>query len=267
MNQNHFVLVEQPAMSAEQHAYWARSTLSRVPLMQGKELGHLTSDGPWLVKLEGNVPAEIARLNADLGAHSIIGHVSSYLPAHELGGHLSRALVALMPDESTVLLRSYTPRVLAALYPRKDCTWHPWFFGPINDWWSGSDKSQQHFQGGALKALPDYQPIVLDQQLLDALAIDPQAIALLDEINRSVPTVLSSKCPGMRLEQIELALGKARKSGLTHPEDQLLFATLTLLDGTSPDTSQSWPKVLDLVRTQQLPLSEALESMLEEIAL
>jgi len=71
----------------------------------------------------------------------------------------------------------------------------------------------------------------LDEALLKSLSINQQAFALLEELERSAAYIFKSSCHGDRLTQVEQALDASRESGLDHADDQLLFATLYLLDG------------------------------------
>jgi len=178
---------------------------------------------------------------------------------------LSRALVAQNTEGRSVLLRSYSPQVMPVLHARTDCAWRDYLFGPINSWWINNGTEVQHYSGEGFSAIPDdFQPVLLDDDLLAALGSDQQALALLEELERAAPHIFKSNCHGERLSQVDQALTLGRNSGLSHSEDQLLFATLTLLEGQPPDRHEYWSEVLQMVSEQPITLGHALEQVLEE---
>lgn len=264
MTETHYAIVEHPSLTQGAMDYWASSTLSRLPIMQHEAFLHLQQEGPWLVSFEKDAKAQLADLQVALGKSAVLGWLSSYLQAGELCQHLGHALIAQAQNEQAVLLRSYTPKVMPVLHERNDCEWHAWLFGPINDWWIESEGELKNYQGGRLKALPDYQPITLDAALLQRLAIDPQALALLEELEKCAPHVFVSDCHGARLDQVHQALDRARQSGLKHPDDHLLFATLTLMERTPLDETAQWQQILKGVIENGLALSEALELNMDD---
>ncbi|WP_373188264.1 DUF4123 domain-containing protein [Halopseudomonas sp.] len=264
MTENHYAIVEHQALTQAAMDYWASSTITRLPIMQHKAFQHLQHEGPWLVNFETDANAQLAELQVALGKSAILGSLSSYLQADELCRHLGQALLAMAPDGRTVLLRSYTASVMPVLHERRDREWHAWLFGPINDWWVESEGQLTHCQGGRLHVLPDHQPISLDAALLQRLSVDPQSLALLEELENCAPDVFTSVCHGARLDQVNQALERARQSGLEHPDDQLLFATLTLMERTPLDETAQWQQALKGVIENGLTLSEALEINMDD---
>lgn len=232
--------------------------------MRQKALAHLANEGPWLVTIEGDVSSTITALQTELGQPAVQGWLSSYLPDTELAQHLSNALLAQTPDGRTVLLRSYSPRVMPALHARTDYAWHSYLFGPINSWWITDGMDVQQYTGGNLTTLPDYQTITLDAVLLETLGGDQQALALLEELEKAAAHIFTSDCHGERLSQVEQALAKGRASGLKHSDDQRLFATLALLEGRALDQSDNWQDILTLVNEQPIDLGQALERLMDE---
>lgn len=258
MTEFHFAIIEQPPANASEQNVSIQTEFSCLPLMQQKDLQHLSHAGPWLVALDD---AAFSRLNtpeSDFPQEAIKGWLTSYLPIEPLSQHLSDALVAQGPDGQHLLLRSYAPSVLPALHARKDCSWHAAFFGPINSWWLLNGAEIQQYKGGGMTTLPTYQPITLDTELLLALALDRQALALLDELQRSAPQVFDSDCHGNRLRQVEQALAAARQTELTHPDDHSLFATLYLLEGHPPDHAPDWPIVMQMMSDQNVDFEYAI---------
>lgn len=265
MAEAYFVIVEQCAPSPSSDAFWASNALPRLSLMRCRALSHLAKEGPWLVAVEGDVLPVVSELRERLGEQTVMGWLSSHLSHDSLAEHLSRALVAQNAQGRTVLLRSYSPQVMPVLHARTDCPWRDYLFGPINDWWINNGTDVQQYPGEGLAAVPDdFQPITLDDDLLATLGSDQQALALLEELEKAAPQVFKSACHGERLSQVDQALSLGRNSGLDHPEDQLLFATLTLLAGQPPDRHEYWPEVLQMVREQSMTLGHALEQVLEQ---
>lgn len=263
MIEYHYAIVEQSGAPGGVESYWAASNLMRFPLMQQETFTHLQHEGPWLVSLGESAKAQLASLQGALGPQAVMGNLSSYLSGQELASHLSRGLVAQVPDGQTVLLRSYTPQVMPVLHERSDCSWHVSLFGPINDWWVELEGQCKGFEGGRLRSLPEYQAIVLDDALLQRLAVDPQALALLDELEACAPEVFTDACHGDRLEQVASALNRARRAGLGHPGDQLLFATLSLMEGRPLDAMNNWQQINTSMLEKEFTLSEALENNME----
>lgn len=263
MAEFHFAIIEQPAAYPTEQRVWMQTEFPSLPLMQQENLQHLSHTGPWLVALDETA---FSRMNTSESAFeqvTVKGWLSSYLPIEPLSQHLSDALVAQGPDGQHLLLRSYAPSVLPVLHARRDCQWHAALFGPINNWWLLNGAEVQQYEGGGLTALPTYQPITLDPELLVALAMDRQALALLEELQRSAPQVFDSDCHGDRLRQVEQALATARKTELTHPDDHSLFATLYLLEGHPPDRAADWPMVMQMVLDQNVDLEYALTTTRE----
>lgn len=258
--EHHYAIIEQSTISQHQRTWWEHSRLPRQPLMHQPAFAALQEEGPWLVALDDDVASAIAQLQADLGRQAIQGWLSSHLPLEELSRHLGDTLVAQTAEGQALLLRSYSAKALPALHAREDCAWHASLFGPINNWWlPGSDNDVQRYPGGNLATLPEHTPITLDAPLMAALALDQQALALLDELQRSAPQVFSSTCHGERLAQVESLLEQAKAAGLRHKDDHSVYAALTLLEGISPDTQDSWHEVLWMINEEQHTLGQALE--------
>lgn len=265
MAEAYFVIVEQCAPSPSSEAFWASNVLPRLSLMLCRALSHLAKEGPWLVAVEGDVLSVVNELGEQLGEQAVMGWLSSYLSHVSLAEHLSRALVAQNAEGRSVLLRSYTPQVMPVLHARIDCPWRDYLFAPINNWWINNGAEVQQYSGAGLAAVPDeFQPITLDDDLLAMLGSDQQALALLEELEKAAPQIFKSDCHGQRLSQVDQALALGRNSGLSHAEDQLLFATLTLLEGQPPDQQEYWPQVLQMVSEQPITLGHALEQVLEQ---
>ncbi|MFJ7313493.1 DUF4123 domain-containing protein [Pseudomonas sp. NPDC098747] len=260
----HYAIVEQPTIGPQERSYWARYALPRLALMSQEEFAHLREEGPWLVALGEQPDIEFTRLQQDLGKTAIHGHLTSYLPLAELAQHLSDALLAQDNNGKTVLLRSYVPHVLSVLHAHSEHPWQSWLFGPINRWTVyDSAHGPVSFSGGGLKSLPDYTPIELDSALIQELGADPQASALLKTLLEQAPEVFTSADHDERLKQVEGALDGARKSGLKHPDDISLFATIHLLEGKPPNEDPIWPEAMRLVEEQHYELGRALETVLE----
>lgn len=256
----HYAIVEHPSITEGGQRDWQGQSLPRMSLMSQPEFAHLRDEGPWLVALGERPESALETLRDDLGRHSIQGWISSSLSMADLARHLSDALIAQAQDGATFLLRSYAPHVLAVLHQRRDCAWHSWLFGPITEWSVADRDGRLHaLAGGGLGTPPEYIPITLDAPLAEALAVDPQALALLAEIERTAPQVFTTTCHGERLAQVAQALDEARASGLEHPEDHNLFAALYLLDEQAPNKSPYWPAAIRLVREQNCTLGHALE--------
>ncbi len=260
--ERYYVIVEQPGLTDQQRDYWLHSSLSRQPLMHQQAFAPLRDEGPWLVMLGEDFVPDLEQLRQDLGPNTLQAWLSSHLSLADLSQHLGEALVAQGVDGQSLLLRSYAPTVLPILHARTDCAWHAWLLGPVNNWWLVDGQNTiQRYQGHGSHTLPEYSPVTLDMALTEALSLDQQALALLDELQRTAPQAFSSDCHGDRLAQVEQALAMARKARLPDAGDQTLFATLHLLEGRPPSQSPHWPTVMRLVTEQGHDLGRALDAV------
>lgn len=265
MAESGFVIIEQLAPFHASEAYWTGNVLPRLSLMQCPTLAHLAQEGPWLIATERDLQETVAELEEQLGPQAVMGWLSSNLSHAILAKHLGRALVAQTTEGRRVLLRSYAPQVIPVLHARTDCQWRDYLFGPINNWWVRRGSEVKEYPGRGLSAVPEhFKPIVLDDDLLARLGSDQQALALLEELEKVAPQIFEMSCHGERLKQVERALSLGRHSGLSHAEDQLLFATLTLLEGRTPDHYDYWFEVLRMVEEESITLGHALEQVMEE---
>ncbi|WP_421682946.1 DUF4123 domain-containing protein [Stutzerimonas urumqiensis] len=261
---NHYAIVERSSLNEEAQHHWHSSPLPRMSLMSQPEFDSLRDEGPWLVALGEPPESGYATLRDNLGSQAVLGRLSSPLSLPDLASHLSDALICQDKQGATYLLRSYVPHVLAVLHQRKDCPWHGWLFGPIIEWSAeGTDGRIHTHAGHGLSTVPEYVPITLDASLTAMLAIDQQALALLNELKRAAPDVFQTNCHGERLMQVAQALTTARTTELEHPDDHNLFAALYLLDGQAPDKTPHWPAAIRLVKEQNQTLGQALEAVQE----
>lgn len=112
---------------------------------------------------------------------------------------------------------------------------------------------------GSLATFSEHIPMTLDAPLMADPTMDQQALALLNELQRSAPEVFSNTSHEKRLAKVESLLKQAKAVGLQHNEDHGVYAALTLLEGISPDTQDSWHEVLWMINEEQHTLGQALE--------
>lgn len=218
-----------------------------LPLLQQPEVAHLSTEGPALIELSGQPFANYTQLDERLAKGARHGWLSSQLDIRELQNHLSDALACRNIDGDTLLIRSYAHTVLPILHARQEQPWHTWLFAPVVHWWLPTRQGWQRLQGLAQSNVPPYQPIELDQPLVDALGVDPHAQALVAELQASAPDVFISECHTERLDQASQAFSQAREAGLTRQPDQYFYALYSLLGGKAIDQNPHWPAMLQRV--------------------
>ena len=185
-----------------------------LPLLYQADMEHLRYEGPALVELSGQSFNTLQEQYERLAPTARHGWLSSRLGIFQLQQHLGDSMACRNIDGDTLLIRSYAHNVLPALHARQEQPWHAWLFGPIEHWWLPSAQGWQRFEGLAQGSVPAYQPIELDQALVEALGVDLHAQALVAELQQHAPQVFLSDCHGERLKQVGQALAQARSAGL-----------------------------------------------------
>lgn len=228
------------------------------PLLHQADMAHLRNEGPAMVELSGQPFSALQEQYERLAPTARHGWLSSRLGMLQLQQHLGDALACRDIDGDTLLIRSYAHNVLPVLHARQEQPWHAWLFGPIEHWWQPSSQGWQRFEGLAQGSVPAYQPIELDQALVEALGVDLHAQALVDELQQHAPQVFLSDCHGERLSQVSQALAQARSAGLSQQSDQAFHALYSLMSGQSLSQHPDWPLMLRRVEHEGLALANAL---------
>ncbi|MGK4361863.1 DUF4123 domain-containing protein [Ectopseudomonas chengduensis] len=237
------------ALLAE-HSIW--------PLLHQADMEHLRYEGPAMVELSGQPFSALQQQYERLAPAARHGWLSSRLSMLQLQQHLGDALACRDIDGDTLLIRSYAHNVLPALHARREQPWHAWLFGPIEHWWLPNTQGWQGFEGLAQASMPAYQPIELDQALVEALGVDLHAQALAAELQQHAPEVFLSDCHGERLDQVGQALAHARAAGLSQQSDQSFHALYSLMSGQSLSQHPDWPLMVQRVEHEGLALANVI---------
>ncbi|MGE8358761.1 DUF4123 domain-containing protein [Pseudomonas sp.] len=263
-NQHCHAIIEMGLLSEPARLRLLQSIHPKKSLMQQAEFANLRDYGPWLLDLTSLEFADMLALENWSDSPALMGWIRSQHSIEKMAEHLTDALLAEDKTSQVYLLRSYAPEVLPLLHARADSPWHNWLFGPINEWWlRAPEKDWQCLPGGEQTDLPPYHPIKIDDDLWQALELDPLAYSLTAELEKSAEEVFDSTCHGERLLQVRQALDSARGAGLKQADDLCLFASLYLFDQQFPENWPNWQQVADLVKEQQLPLAQALRMQAE----
>ncbi len=181
---------------------------------------------------------------------AVHGWIVSRVAPERLAEHLARALVAYGPDGAAHLLRYYDPAVLPVLYRRAPPHWWREFIRPIASWWFPRGDATVLRWGrvpGQVSAQGDpFSPLMIDQQLWQALAGDPLPHRLLQAVETHTPELLDSPCKGVRLARIESLLDKARETGLPTHDDLHDYVFLSLASGSADlGADRNWSMALE----------------------
>lgn len=228
------------------------------PLLHQADMEHLRYEGPALVELSGQPFSALQEQYERLAPSARHGWMSSRLGMRQLQQHLGDALACRDIDGDTLLIRSYAHNVLPALHARREQPWHAWLFGPIEQWWLPSAQGWQRFEGLAQDSVPAYQPIELDQALVETLGVDLHAQAMVEELQQHAPQVFLSECHGERLDQVSQALVHAREAGLSQQSDQSFYALYSLMSGQPLSQHPDWPLMVQRVEHEGLALANVL---------
>ncbi len=169
--------------------------------------------------------------------NALHGWIISRVAPEQLAEHLARALVAYGPDGAAYLLRHYDPSVLSVLYRRAPPDWWRDFISPIASWWvpKGDTKVQRwgRIAGQVSAQASPLSPLLIDQELWQALAGDPLPHRLLQAVDTHTPELLDNECKAVRLARIESLLDNARQAGLSTHEDLHDYVFLSLASATA----------------------------------
>lgn len=251
------LIIEQALLSTEQRNALADHEGDRWPLMWQPEVAHLCNEGPLLLDMSGQPFEQLAAIHSRLDAN-LIGWVSSQLPAQKLANHLGDALACLDANDTSLLIRSYSSPALPLLHQQSDQPWHHWMFGPVETWWSRTERGWQRFAGLGQSEIPEYHPIRLNAALMRDLQHDAQAEQLLQQVAKIAPESFASDCHGERLQQVQRLLTVARDRRLDNSDDQTFFVLYSLITDTQLNERPDWPDILRRLSQGQVTLEQVL---------
>lgn len=263
-HQHCHAIIEMGLLSEQARLSLLQSIHPKKPLMLQDEFANLRDHGPWLLDLTHLEFADLVALEELHNSSALMGWIRTQCSVEKMAEHLADALVAQDNTDRVYLMRSYAPEILPMLHTREDSPWHDWLFGPLNEWWLQAPKQNwQCLPGYGHTSPAPYQPIRIDDELWQMLALDPLVYSLTNELEKSAVEVFDSTCHGERLAQVKKALDNARAEGLKQSEDLSLFASLQLFDHQFPTNWPNWQQAVHLAKEQQLPLAQTLRMQAE----
>jgi hypothetical protein len=204
------------------------------PLLADPEFAELSPRGAFLVSCRANDSFQHFRLLQEFcaaGPDIVSAWIASVLPPAQMAEHLSRSAFA-QDAKQRYLLRYYDPLIMPVLHRLAPPEWTRWFFGPMIAWWYAVDtpegESWARLEGGAQAPPTEPVPLLLTEELWEALANDPLPYQLLHTLEESAPEVFAGECYGVRLTRIENVLEEAKRQGLTKQSDQIIYAMACL---------------------------------------
>ncbi|HTV85406.1 MAG TPA: DUF4123 domain-containing protein [Dyella sp.] len=235
------------------------------PLLSQPEFDNLRMIGPWLfgpgayTSLQGQYDFHHA-LNRQAG-DAVCGWITSELSPAKLASHLCQANIAHAPDGECYLLRYHTEAALPVLDARRNQPGPRALFAPITSWWHPlphvSRKAWAAIRGERIAHTPAMSPITLDDDTWHALAGDPLAYTLADQLKPAFAQQPDKDCYGVRLGTVQHYLAQAREQGLIRPGDLNDYVTLTVLAGGALTTNAHWQAAIDEAKNGGRPLSQS----------
>jgi hypothetical protein len=176
----------------------------------------------------------------DCTSDTVSAWIVCKLPPAHMARHLSQGSFAHDKNSKRYLLRYYDPLVTPILYRLAKVQWTRWFFGPMVSWWypltTPDGDTWRRLGGGALVSPQDAKkyisekpvPLVLSEELWEALAGDPLPYRLANTLAETNPEFFESECYGVRVAQIEELLAAARRLGITQQNDLTTYVWAAL---------------------------------------
>jgi hypothetical protein len=234
------------------------------PLLKVPGYEELTPYGPVLVShtLRPGDPFS-AVVNMDHMLSSKPGSISAWLvsavPPAPLAKHFEQASVAADKAQKRYLIRWYAPRNIPVFYKLADRQWTQWLFGPLASWWhpvvTKEGEAWRRLEGGKLNApAAAAVPLMMTEELLDALVSDPLPYQLVNLLEQQNASVFESACYGVRVAKVEDMLEEARRRGLKKQEDLTVYV-LSLLEAPARAGEARWQTALQQAARGREPLS------------
>jgi hypothetical protein len=227
-----------------------------IPLLNDPRYEQLKWHGALLVyssKSDDALLDEWGNCNGDI----ISAWIVSKLHEQVLTGHLRNATFAFDEDEARYLLRYYDPLITPVLHRLADETWVQWFFSPIVAWWypvaTPTEETWSRIAGGRRSNISRAVPLVLTEELWDALQSDPFPHRLLNFVEHKFPSFFDDDCYGVRLAKIEGLLEMGKNKGLKSPNDLNAYV-LALLEDPKRAEEPRWQIALQNAVLGKAPL-------------
>lgn len=256
--------------AAQREELMAAHDGSAWPLLSQPVFENLRQIGPWLfgpgnhMSLEGQ--HAFHRALAKQAGDAVCGWITSELPAVELVFHLSGANIASAPDGACYLLRYHTDAAVPVLHARRQQPRLRELFAPVTKWWYPlphvSRKAWASVEGDRARHAVAIAPITLDESTWNALAGDPLAYALADQLKATLAARQpETDCYGTRLGIVRRHLAQARQQGLTRPGDLGDYVTLMVQQDHTLTTDPRWQGAVDEAKSGGRSLAQSYRAL------
>ncbi|PYB79770.1 DUF4123 domain-containing protein [Pseudomonas soli] len=207
---------------------------------------------------------------AGLFNDAVCGWVVSALPAERLAAHLAQASTLLAPDGHRYLLRFHTEQCLHVLHSRQDLPDIVEWLAPVHTWWApcpdASRRLWYDFAGGDRLEVSALSGLRLDQRCWEALAEDPLAYRLADQLKHALrASGEPEQCHVVRLGIAQKLLAFAREAGFARQEDLITYVTFVALKGEHLMGDPAWQIAMNDALDKQRSLAESVQTHLHEL--
>ena len=233
-------------------------TSCAIPLINDPKYAQIKYHCAQLVSDPDGSDEELLKAWGDCNGDVVSAWIVSRTSMPTLARHLCNAAFAYDQNKVRYVLRYYDPLSLPILYRLADKQWLHWFFLPMDAWWypvaTPMEETWSRIEGGGRPiALPPKEPLVMGEELWDALAGDPFPYQLVEFVEKEKPSLFGDMCYGVRLAKIEDLLKAGESNGLEQADDLFIYVT-ALLEVPSRAEEPLWQAALQKAVANEAPL-------------
>lgn len=229
-----------------------------LPLLDEPKYAHLKEHCAMLVSHPSGSAGSLLHEFGLYNSNIISAWIVSKLEAQELAFHLRLAAFAYGSDNTRYVLRWYDPLTTPVLFRLGDSVWTKWFLSVVAAWWYPVDdhkgEAWNRVKGGELAiSHPPEKPLMISEELWDALSNDPLPYRILSVAEENIPSAFKSGCYGVRLAKVEGMLDTAKQQGLSNQGDLMTYV-LSLLAVPTLTQEKRWQTAMQQAASGQTPL-------------
>jgi hypothetical protein len=225
------------------------NAFGNIPLLTDPRYSDLKAYSAFLVHEMDRRADTLLEIWGGYSSDIVSAWIVSRLDENRLAAHLRRANFAVDVNKAHYLLRWYDPLITPVLYRLADTKWVLDFFGPIIGWWypiaTPQEETWKRIEGDDDPMATQMTPLLLTEELWDALESDPLPYRLLSFVEKADTPVFAGDCYGVRLAKIEAMLNEAKQQGL-HSQDDLTVYVLSLLETPARSNDPNWQAAIQM---------------------
>jgi hypothetical protein len=230
-----------------------------IPLLDEPGYQQLKAFGVLLIYGPDHDNTDLLDAWGDCNGDIISAWIVSRLSAQRLATHFSQTTHAVDASDTSYLLRYYDPKIIPILHRFADQEWARRFFDPIKVWWHPVATPTHEYWNpikghDRLTPLQKKMPLILTDELWDALETDPFPYQALNALEKELPFCFTSDCYGVRLAQIESLLDSGKNEGLKTHDDLFVYAR-ALLENPDRTGQADWQAALRQAVAEEAPLA------------